>query len=41
MPKDPTMEERIAWHLQHEKECGCRPVPDGIKKEIERRRKRA
>ncbi len=38
MPKRSTMDERISWHLEHARECGCRPIPDGVKKEIARRR---
>ena len=34
MPKNPTVEERVGWHLEHAKECACRPIPDGIKKQI-------
>jgi hypothetical protein len=27
MPKKPTQEQRIKWHLAHQKNCGCRPIP--------------
>jgi len=27
MPKNPTLEQRLAWHRAHEKKCGCRPMP--------------
>jgi hypothetical protein len=27
MPKNPTTEQRLAWHEAHEKNCGCRPMP--------------
>jgi TfoX/Sxy family transcriptional regulator of competence genes len=27
MPKNPTTEQRLAWHQAHEKSCGCRPMP--------------
>ena len=37
MPKNPTVEERVKWHLEHAKECACRPIPDAIKREIRRR----
>lgn len=40
MPKSPSVEERVSWHLEHEKECACRPIPEGIRKEIESRKKR-
>jgi uncharacterized protein YdeI (YjbR/CyaY-like superfamily) len=25
--KDPTMDRRLEWHLEHQKYCGCRPIP--------------
>lgn len=31
MPRAATMEQRLAWHVQHEENCGCRPIPDGIR----------
>lgn len=30
MPKNPTLQERIAWHLAHAENCRCRPIPAGI-----------
>jgi hypothetical protein len=27
MPKNPTVEQRIAWHTAHQKYCSCRPIP--------------
>jgi hypothetical protein len=27
MPKNPTLEERMKWHLAHQKNCSCRPIP--------------
>jgi hypothetical protein len=27
LPPNPTIDERIAWHLEHAKQCGCRPFP--------------
>jgi len=27
MPKNATVEQRIAWHVEHQKECKCRPIP--------------
>jgi hypothetical protein len=38
MPKNPTIEERIFWHKDHEKNCACRPVPDNLKKEMEKQK---
>lgn len=30
MPKNPTVEQRIAWHLEHAKNCRCREIPAGV-----------
>ena len=30
MPKNPTKQQRIEWHLHHAKHCQCRPIPDGV-----------
>src|SRR5215469_16669489 len=27
MPKSATLEQRIAWHRDHQSGCGCRPIP--------------
>jgi hypothetical protein len=27
MPLKATLEQRIRWHLQHQKHCSCRPIP--------------
>jgi len=37
MPENATIGERIAWHLEHSKNCGCRPIPDKLKAEIKKR----
>lgn len=37
MPKYPTLQERIDWHLEHAAQCGCRPIPDGLLREMEKR----
>jgi len=38
MPKNPTMDQRIVWHLNHQKKCSCRPIPDKLLEEIKRRK---
>jgi len=38
MPEKPTMEQRIAWHINHHKNCGCRDIPENIKLEIKNRK---
>ncbi len=30
MPKRPTLAQRIAWHREHVRQCGCRPMPRSI-----------
>lgn len=35
MPKNPTMQERVQWHKEHAKECGCRPIPKAVQVEID------
>ena len=39
MPVHPTFDERVKWHLEHQKHCSCRSIPkklleEMIKKEI-------
>jgi hypothetical protein len=31
------LEERIAWHLEHAQACGCREMPESIKRALEQR----
>lgn len=30
MPKNATEDERIAWHLDHTRNCCCREISDGV-----------
>ena len=32
-----SLDERVRWHLEHAKVCGCRPIPARLLEEIERR----
>ncbi|MBB5396863.1 hypothetical protein [Mucilaginibacter sp. AK015] len=34
MPKNATIDQRICWHLAHQQNCGCRPIPAKLKAEI-------
>jgi hypothetical protein len=36
MPKNPSLQQRIKWHLEHAKYCGCRPIPDKLKTEMKK-----
>ncbi|MCW5716719.1 MAG: hypothetical protein KIS68_02695 [Bauldia sp.] len=38
MPKNATLDERVAWHLAHSAACNCRPMPNSIVAELARRR---
>lgn len=31
MPKSPSLEVRIIWHREHQRHCGCRPVPHSLR----------
>ena len=37
MPENPTLEQRIAWHIGHTKHCKCREMPAAIKAAIKER----
>jgi hypothetical protein len=37
MPKNPTFDQRIEWHLAHSKNCACRPPGEKILEEIKKR----
>jgi len=30
MPKNPTPQQRVEWHVEHAKHCQCRPIPAGV-----------
>ena len=30
MPKNPSLEQRVKWHLAHQKNCSCRKIPDKL-----------
>src|SRR5437868_631092 len=36
MPKKATVAQRIAWHLEHQQECACRPIPRTVQAEIKK-----
>ena len=37
MPKSPTIEQRIEWHLAHQKNCSCREIPEKLLEEMKKR----
>lgn len=34
MPKNATDAERLAWHLDHQKACACREIPEILTKDV-------
>lgn len=34
MPKNPKFEERVKWHLDHQKNCSCRQIPQKLTDEM-------
>lgn len=34
MPKNPSEEERMKWHIEHAKLCSCREMPESMKERI-------
>ena len=30
MPRLATMPQRVAWHLAHQRQCGCREIPASV-----------
>jgi hypothetical protein len=32
MPRNANEDQRIQWHLEHTKNCSCRPMPVGVLK---------
>jgi hypothetical protein len=38
MPKNPTVEQRIKWHIEHQKNCSCRPIPEKLLEEMKKRK---
>lgn len=34
MPKNAKFDERVKWHLDHQKNCNCRPIPEKLLNEI-------
>ncbi|MFZ2153182.1 MAG: NUDIX hydrolase [Microgenomates group bacterium] len=38
MPKKASLNERIQWHTDHNRECSCRPIPPKIQLEMIKRK---
>ena len=37
MPLHPTIDQRIEWHLEHARNCGCREIPPKLIAEMQKR----
>jgi len=37
MPKNPTLDQRVAWHVEHARNCECRKPKGKILAEITKR----
>lgn len=37
MPKNATLDQRVAWHIAHAKACGCREIPASIRTAMKKR----
>lgn len=37
MPKNPTFEQRVKWHLAHKNNCSCRPIAGKLAEEMTKR----
>jgi len=37
MPKNPTFEQRVEWHIEHQKNCACRPIAGKLAEEMKSR----
>lgn len=40
MPKNTTLNQKIQWHIDHMRECGCREIPSKIKEKMNERKPR-
>jgi len=36
MPKNPTVEQKVKWHLEHQKNCSCRPIAGKLDEEMKK-----
>jgi hypothetical protein len=37
MPPKATLDQRIAWHIEHARHCGCRPIAGKLRDEMVKR----
>lgn len=37
MPKNPSLDQRVEWHIGHARNCACRPLEGKMLEEIKKR----
>ena len=37
MPKNATLVEKLQWHIAHEKNCSCRPMPETLRAQMKKK----
>jgi hypothetical protein len=37
MPKNPSLDQRIKWHIEHYLNCDCHTIPENLQEEIKKR----
>jgi len=37
MPKNASFEQRVKWHLDHQKNCACAPIPRKLLEEMKKK----
>jgi hypothetical protein len=35
MPKNPSHEQKMNWHIDHSKNCSCYPISEKLQKEMD------
>lgn len=40
MPKNATPEQRLRWHMEHEKHCACRKMTEEMRGKLEKAAKK-
>lgn len=38
MPKNANEDQRLAWHVDHARHCGCRDIPEKLKEVMKSRK---
>lgn len=35
LPRNAILDQRIKWHIEHQKNCNCRPIPKSLEKLVQ------